>query len=223
MAKVKPNVENPIEAAEKVLANLIAKRSEVAAYSADELQMGEVAYLAQMGDEKAVAKLEVLQKLANQRREQLSVLDPAIATAKLKLAQARANEVATEQRRAIEEARVIVDRIDSLFASADKHLTLALDALKAADGRIEELHVRGFSFPTAIQVRTNALFALETYLMALPKYWWNELSHGGVRFLAPHHRRSFRQFWAQTAKSLEREIAARLGAVKQKDGENVAA
>ena len=107
-------------------------------------------------------------------------------------------------------------RIDSLFASADKHLTLALDALKAADGRIEELHRLGFAFPTAIQVRTNALFALQTYLMALPKYWWNELAHGGVRFLAPHERRSFQQFWSQMAGSIGREIAARLGE-KQKE------
>jgi hypothetical protein len=225
MAKVKSNVENPIEAAEKILADLQQKRGQVAAYSADELQLGEVAYLAQMGDEKAIAKLEVLQKLANQRREQLSVLDPAIAAAERKLAEARANEAATEQRRAIEEARVIVDRIDSLFASADTHFKQAFDALKAADGRIEELHVRGFAFPTAIQVRTNALFALETYLMSLPKYWWNELSHGGVRFLAPYQRRSFRQFWAETAKSLGREIAIRLGETKhnKEGGENVAA
>src|SRR5262249_35664885 len=119
-----------------------------------------------------------------------------------------------EQKRCAAEAKVIVDRIDSLFASADVHFKQAMDALAAADARIEELHGLGFAFPTAVQLRANAIYALETALMSLPKYLWNELARGSVRFLAPGQRRTFSQFWSEMSASLGREIAARLGETK---------
>jgi len=214
---------NAVENAQKTLHELEAKRDAVAAFSQnDERELEAVAFAAHTGDQKASAKLETLKDRALRRDLELKSIDAAIAVAKQNVEAAKADEVAAEQKRIAAEARLIIDRVDSLFASADKHLALALDALKAADGRIEELHARGFAFPTAIQVRTSALFALQTYLMALPKYWWNELSHGGLRFLAPHERRSFQHFWSQMAGSIGREIGQRLG-TKQKDGENVAA
>jgi hypothetical protein len=207
-----------VEHAYKTLHELEAKRAAVtASRQNDERELEAVAFAAHTGDQKAAAKLETLKERALRRDLELKSVDAAIAVAKQNVETAKADEATAEQKRTAEAARVIVDRIDSLFASADKHLALALDALKAADARIEELHACGFAFPTAIQTRTNALFALQTYLMALPKYWWNELSHGGVRFLAPHERRSFQQFWSQMAKSIGREIAARLGETKQKE------
>jgi len=109
------------------------------------------------------------------------------------------------------EARVIVDRIESLFASADLHFKQAFEALKAADGRIEELHQLGFAFPTALQVRMNVRFAFMTYLVALPKYWWNEIQYAGVQYPSPAERRTFSQFWSKMSASLSREIANRLG------------
>jgi hypothetical protein len=207
-----------VENAQKTLHELEAKRAAAAASREnDERELEAVAFAAHTGDQKALARLETIKSRAVNRQADMKSLDAAIAVAKQNVEAAKAAELAAEQKRIAEEARLIIDRVDSLFASADKHLALALDALKAADGRIEELHAKGFAFPTAIQVRTSALFALQTYFMALPKYWWNELSHGGVRFLAPHERRSFQQFWAQMAKSIGREIAARLGETKQKE------
>jgi hypothetical protein len=217
---------NAVEHAQKIVDELKAKRdATVAATRSDEAEMANISYEAHTGDQKAAAKLETLRERALRRNDELSSIDVAIKVAERKLAAAKADEVAAEQKRIAAEARLIIDRIDSLFASADTHFKQAFDALKAADGRIEELHARGFAFPTAIQIRTNALFALQTYLMALPKYWWNELAHGGVRFLAPHARCSFQQCWSKMAASIGREIAARLGETKQKqkDGENVAA
>jgi hypothetical protein len=215
---------NAVEHAQKILHELESKRDAVTASGQnDQSELESVAFAAHTGDQKAAAKLETLKERTLRRDLELKSVDAAIAVAQQNVEAAKAAELAAEQKRIAEEARVIVDRVDSLFASADKHLTLAFDALKAADARIEELHVRGFAFPTAIQVRTNALFALQTYLMALPKYWWNELAHGGVRFLAPHERRSLQQCWSKMAGSIGREIAARLGETKQKDGENVAA
>jgi len=202
--------------AQKLVDQLAAKAAELATQaSSDQREIESIALAAHTGCEKSRAKLETIREL--RRAMDLTGIDAAIKEARRNVESAEAAEAAAAQKRIAAEARLIIDRIDSLFASADKHLTLALDALKAADGRIEELHRLGFAFPTAIQVRTNALFALQTYLMALPKYWWNELSAGGVRFQAPHERRSFQQFWAQMSASLGREIAQRLGESKQKE------
>jgi hypothetical protein len=204
--------------AQKLVDQLAAKAAELATQaSSDQREIESIALAAHTGCEKSRAKLETIRERELRRAMDLTGIDAAIKEARRNVESAEAAEAAAAQKRIAAEARLIIDRIDSLFASADKHLTLALDALKAADGRIEELHRLGFAFPTAIQVRTNALFALQTYLMALPKYWWNELSAGGVRFQAPHERRSFQQFWAQMSASLGREIAQRLGESKQKE------
>jgi hypothetical protein len=209
--------------AQKLVDQLAAKAAELATQaSSDQREMESIALAAHTGCEKSRAKLEAIRERERRRQQDLTGIDAAIKEAQRNVESAKAAEAAAEQKRTADELRLIVDRIDSLFASADKHLALALDALKAADGRIEELHAKGFAFPTAIQVRTSALFALQTYFMALPKYWFNELSHGGLRFLAPHERRSFQQFWSQMAKSIERAIAQRLGETKQGGGEQAA-
>jgi len=207
-----------IEKAEQTLATLQAKRAARIKRGTDLAdERAAVALDAHTGNAKAAKRLAEIHSAIATHGSELTSIDAAIAVAQRNVESAKAAEAAAEQKRIAEQARLIIDRADSLFASADKHLKLALEALKAADARIEELHARGFAFPTAIQVRTNALFAVQSSLMALPKYWWNELSHGGVRFLAPHERRSFQQFWSQMAGSLGREIAQRLGEVKQKE------
>lgn len=204
-----------IENATQILHELQNKYREVTASgAADTAEMESVSYLAHTGNEKASAKLEALEERANRRAHELESLTSAISVAQRKLAESQHAEAQAIDRKRAEEAREIADRIDSLFVSADKHLALAFDALKAADGRIEELHRLGFEFPTAIQVRTNALFALQTYLMQLPKYWWNELNHGGVRFLAPHERRTFSQLWARMAEPISRNIDTKLNQLK---------
>jgi hypothetical protein len=218
-AKTATKKPSALENAQKILHDLETKKADLAAScNADQRELESIAFAAHAAaDQKALARLETIKSRAVNREADMKSLDAAIAEAKRNVESAKANEAAAEQKRLAGETRVIVDRIDSLFASADTHFKQAFDALKAADGRIEELHVRGFAFPTAIQVRASALFALQTYLMTLPKYWWNELSHGGVRFQAPHERRSFQQCWSQMATSIGREIGQRLGESKQKE------
>src|SRR5262249_1935893 len=176
-----------------------------------------IALAAHTGDQRAAAKLETIRERELRRQLDLTGIDAAITAAKQNVESAKANEAAAEQKRLAGEARVIVDRIGSLFEAADTHFKQAFDALKAADGRIEELHRLGFAFPTALQIRANVIYALETCLMSLPKYLWNELSRSGVRFLAPGQRRTFSQFWSQMSASLGREIATRLGETKRKE------
>src|SRR5262245_2395004 len=215
MATKKQTNDNPIESAEKTLANLIAKRDRLASVrAADDAELAAVVFHAHTGDKDAAERLDAIRERAAKREIDIKSIDAAIAVAQQNVESAKANEAAAEQKRLAGEARVIVDRIDSLFASAHTHFKQAFDALKAADARIEELHGLGFAFPTAVQTRANIIYALETCLMSLPKYLWQELSRGGMRFLAPNQRRTFSQFWAQMSASIGREIATRLGETK---------
>src|SRR5262249_26705767 len=204
--------------AQKIVDDLEVRRADSAAQAAaDQREIESIALAAHTGDQRAAAKLETIRERELRRQLDLTGIDAALTAAKRNVEAAKATEDAAEMKQNAEEAKVVVDRIDSLFASADTHFKQAMDALAAADKRIEELHRLGFTFPTAIQVRTNALFALETYLMALPQYWWRELAHGSVRYLAPHHRRSFSKFWTDVSTNLSREIANRLGESTNKE------
>jgi len=209
----KTNKLSELENAQTILNNLETKAAEMAASrAADESELAALSFPAHAAsDQKALARLETIKQRAANREADMKSLDIALAVAKRNVETAKANEAAAEQRQHAGEARVIVDRIDSLFASADVHFKQAFEALKAADGRIEELHGLGFQYPTAVQLRANVIYALETSLMSLPKYLWQELSRGGLRFLAPGQRRTFSQFWSQMSASLGREIATRLG------------
>jgi len=204
--------------AQKIVDNLEVRRADSAAQAtADQREIESIALAAHTGCQKSQAKLEVIKDRVIRREADLRSLDAAITAAKRNVETAKADEAAAEQKRCAAEARVIIDRIDSLFASADTHFKQAFEALNAADARIEELHRLGFPHPTAVQLRANMIYALETCLMSLPKYLWNELARGAVRFLAPGQRRTFSQFWQQMSATLGREIASRLGETKQKE------
>src|SRR5262245_31617681 len=204
--------EDSVEIAERTLAELQAKREALAAARAsDEADTGAIAYAANTGDERAAAKLETLQARAIKHDVEARNLDSAIAEARRRVAAAQEAEAAAETKQSAEQARVVVERIDELFASADIHFKQAMDALEAAEARIEEVHRLGFTYPTAVQLRANIIFALQTCMVRLPKYMWDELARGGLRYPSPAQRRTFSQFWSQMSASLGREIASRLG------------
>ena len=205
--------------AQKIVDQLESKAAELAAScAADERELASISFEAHASeDQKALARLETIKARAVKRELDAKSLDAAVAEAKRRVAEAQAEEAKAEQKRCAGEARVIVDRIDSLFASADLHFKQAMDALVAADKRIAELHQLGFQYPTSVQLRANIMYALETCLMALPKYLCDELARSGVRFLAPHQRRTFSQFWSQMSANLGREIANRLGEKPNKE------
>src|SRR5262249_9445919 len=201
-----------VKKAETVIADLEAKRAACVKRGtelADE--RAAVALAAHTGNAKARKRLDEINAAIATHESELASLGAAIKAAGESLKKAEAAAALEADRKLAGEARVIVDRIDSLFASADVHFKQALEALNAADGRIEELHRLGFDFPTAVQLRANIIYALETALMSLPKYLWSELSRNTVRYLAPGQRRSFSQFWSDMSAALGREIATRLG------------
>ena len=217
-AKQTPN-ENPIQAAERILAELQVKHDKaVQARENDDRELGAVSYSAlATGDKDASEKLERVKARALGRDMEIKAIRSAIAQAQQNLTDAKANEAAAEQKRCAAEAQVIIGRIDDLFASADMHFKQAMDALEAAHTRIEEVHGLGFAYPTAVQLRANIIYVLETCMTRLPKYLWDELSRGGLRYPSPSQRRTFSQFWAAMSASLGREIATRLGEKHKED------
>ena len=207
-----------VKKAETVIADLEAKRAACVKRGtelADE--RAAVALAAHTGNVKARKRLDEINAAIATHESELASLGAAITAAGESLKKAEAAAALEADRKLAGEARIVVDRIDELFASADTHFKQAFEALKAADGRIEELHQLDFAFPTALQVRMNARFAFMTYLVALPKHWWNELQYAGVQYPSPAERRTFSQFWSQMSASLGREIAQRLGEAKQKE------
>jgi len=77
------HVENPIEAAEEILADLEAKRAAIAqARAADENAMAELAFEAHTGDQRAEAKLETLKDRVLRKDLELRSIDSAVQVAK---------------------------------------------------------------------------------------------------------------------------------------------
>src|SRR5262249_61027378 len=116
-----------------------AEAAELATQAAScQCEMESVALAAHTGDEKAAAKLETIRERELRRQLDLTGIDAAIKAAQRNAESAKADEAAAEMKRNAKEARVIVDRIGELYASADLHCRQALEALAAADGRVNE-------------------------------------------------------------------------------------
>src|SRR5262249_4139586 len=204
--------------AQKIVDDLEVRRADSAAQpAADQREIESIALAAHTGDQRAAAKLETIRERELRRQLDLTGIDAALTAAKRNVEAAKADEAAAEMKRCAREARVIVDRIDSLFASAASDFRKAMAALTPADKRIEELHQLGFQYPTAVQLRANVVYALETCMTALPKYLWDELSRGGLRYPSPGQRRTFSKFWTDMSANLSREIANRLGESTNKE------
>src|SRR6516162_2921820 len=86
-----------------------------------------VALDAHTGNAKAAKRLAEIHSAIATHGSELTSIDAAIAVAQRNVESAKAAEAAAEQKRIAEQARLIIDRADSLFASADKHLKLALE------------------------------------------------------------------------------------------------
>jgi len=208
-----------LENAQKILNQIEAKAAELSASRAsDERELASLSFAAHGdADQKAFARLETIKARMVKRDLDMKSIEAALAEAQRRLAAAQEAEAAAEQRQNAAQARIVVERIDELFASADIHFKQAMDALEAAESRIEEVHRLGFAYPTAVQLRANSIFALETCMTRLPKYMWDELSRGGLRYPSPSQRRTFSQFWAAMSATLGREIASRLGEKHNKE------
>jgi hypothetical protein len=103
-----------------------------------------------------------------------------------------------------------VKEIGDCFPYLDRHLAEAARALIAIHDGVAQLHAAGFTFPSESQLRLGIAAIIQTWAHGLPKHFHNEL-RDGLRFLAPHERKTGVQYWAQIQASLSNQIGQHLG------------
>jgi hypothetical protein len=198
---------NEIEQATATLTKLEQKRAE-SIRRATELkdEQTSLAFAAHGKDDPRAQKrlAEVNRELAIHGNE-VRGIDVALTEARKRVASAEAAAAQAEARKQAEAARKIAAEIAGRFKLADEHLAVALKHLLEANAAVEELHMRGFAFPSGRQIQVYANLAMTTWLMKLPNIWWKELADG-MRYLAPGERRTFTQFWTAMSTSVARSI-----------------
>jgi hypothetical protein len=208
----KPPAKDPVVAAEQTIADLEAQREQLAAERLkDDAEMRRVSFQAHALHELgAVNTLSEITGRAIEREARLRSLDCAIAEAAARVKAAQAAEVAAVNRQRAAEARLLVKELGECFPYLDRKLEEAANALIAINDGIQKLHGLGFASPTDNQARLNICAIIETWAMRLPKHFHNQL-RDGVRFLAPHERKTGVQYWTAIELSLQNQIAQRLG------------
>src|SRR6516225_9538390 len=153
MAKVKANVENPIEAAERILAELQAKQDRtVKAREADDRELGSVSYAAlAAGDKDAAEKLERVKDRALRRDLEIKAIRSAIAQAQHNLAEARAVAAAADQRRVALEVRGLIKSLRDAGTVCDEALATFAASSNVMKGIIQKINALGFTHPSATQ------------------------------------------------------------------------
>jgi hypothetical protein len=203
---------DPVADAQAVLTNLEVQREElVRARAADDAEMSRVSFAAHASRElSAIEALRAIGERGRERDQRLRELDCAILESRSRLAAAQAAEVAAVNRQRAAEARELVRELGECFPYVDKHLEAAANGLIAINDGIQKLHELGFASPTDNQARLNICAIIETWAMRLPKHFHNQL-RDGVRFLAPHERKTGVQYWTAIELSLQNQIAQHLG------------
>jgi len=216
-AKQTPN-ENPIEAAERILAELQAKQDRtVKAREADDRELGSVSYAAlAAGDKDAAEKLERVKDRALRRDLEIKAIRSAIAQAQHNLAEAQADEARADQRRVALQARSLLASLRDAGKTCDEALATFAAGSDVMKRVIQEINTLGFHHPTGMQYMSLGERAVRTALV-------NTAFSRAFEAIRPSERQEFNDFVGKWCVALEREIAQRLGETKQKDGENVAA
>jgi hypothetical protein len=200
--------ENSTEAAEGVLADLIAKRDSVAqARAADEAAMADVAFAAHTGDQKSEAKLETLKERVLRKDLELRSIDSAVQVAKEKVALAQADEAAADQRRVALEVRGLLNSLRDAGTVCDEALATFAASSNVMKGIIQKINALGFAHPSGTQFMSLGERAVRGMLVNTP-------FARGFESIAPRERQNFNDFTGRWIESLEREISARLGETK---------
>jgi uncharacterized protein YajQ (UPF0234 family) len=129
MATKNQTNDNPIESAEKTLANLIAKRNKAAALrEKDDAELASVSYHAHTGDRDAVQKLDAIRERSVKREVDIKSLDAAIAMAKQNVEAAKQPEAAEVERLAATELLGLCKVLREAGKQADAALSMLGEA-----------------------------------------------------------------------------------------------
>jgi hypothetical protein len=195
--------ENPIEAAERILAELQAKQDRtVKAREADDRELGAVSYSAlATGDRDATAKLEGVKERALRRDLEIKAIRSAIAQAQQNLADAKADEAMAEAAKAAEEVAEIAGIIREEGAKADKDLAQFIAAANNIKKCIVALQQRGVNSPNGAQLLALGRRAILGALVSSP--FNKEFEH-----VAPRQQ-NFAQFTSSWAAAIENAVGAK--------------
>jgi hypothetical protein len=210
---------NEVEQATSTLTALRQKREQTVAHG-HELgeERGKLAFAAHTGDAAARKKLDTVNREAALHDSELRSLDAAIAEASARVERARQAEAQAADRQKAKEARKLVRELAECFAYVDKHLAAAADGLIAVERGFAQLRERGLTHPTDIQARLGVVTCIHSWAMRLPRNWHSEL-RDGLRFLAPHERKTFTAYWQAIEAMLQNSIRQRLGEEERADTE----
>jgi hypothetical protein len=208
-----------VEQAERTLATLRQKREQLIArgHSLGE-DAGKISYSAHTGDGQTRKRLDKLNAEIALHDSELRSLDAAIAEAAARVQQAQAAEAQVADRQTAEEARKLVRELAECFAYVDKHLAAAADGLITVERGFAQLRGLGLTHPTDVQVRLGVVTCIHTWAMRLPRNWHSEL-RDGLRFLAPHERKTFTSYWQAIEAMLQNSIRQRTGEAERADTE----
>jgi hypothetical protein len=202
--------------AQTILDQLEARRTELATSRAnDETEMASVSYEAHTGNEKAAAKLETLRERALRRDLELKNIASAIAEAKRRVVEAKADAAAADQRRVAMEVRGLLKSLRDAGTVCDEALATFAASSNIMKGIIQKMNALGFHHPSSTQYMSLGERAVRGMLVNTP-------FQRGFESISPRERKNFNEFVGQWCVSLEREIAARLGEVKPGGGERAA-
>jgi uncharacterized protein YhaN len=196
-----------IQKAEKVLADLQAKRARLIARGVEiGDQRAAIAYDAHAtGNAKAERRLAELHREAAEYESQLAGLDAAIKTATDRLAKAQQAEAERTDKAAANELRKALKQFVEQGDALDTALAAVVETSTAMSALINQIHALGSAAPTGQQWLTFGELAMHSQLMRTP--WARSFRH-----LAPRERRSFGDLargWQAGAEN--NNIAARLG------------
>jgi hypothetical protein len=161
-------------------------------------------------DAAAQKRLDTVHGELGRFESELKSVDEAIAEATKRLAAAQQAEARKEARQRAEVARKLVRELAEVFPWVDEKLEEAARGLIAIYDGIAKLHAAGFVFPSDAQLRLGIAAIIQTWAHRLPRSLHNEL-RDGMRFLAPHERKTAVSYWDAIEVGLQNAIRQTTG------------
>jgi len=199
-------MSDDVATAEKIVANLKAKREKlVAQMDALDKERTEISYAAHAANDKAaMRRLEQIADASVRQVSELESVDAAIRVAQEKVEIARQVEASQLDKEKASELRAVLKTFVDAGLELDEALLGVSEAGQDLMEAATQMRALGQNFATAQQVGVLGLQAIQTALQRTP--WAKEF-----RPLAPRDHKSFRELVLGWASHIEPAIAARLG------------
>jgi hypothetical protein len=204
-----------LERASALVGELETKRAQHVA-KAEKLaaERDEIALGAFTGNGKQRERVDEIHTTLAKHSSELAALDSALKSAHQRVADRRAAQAQKVARERAAEARKLAAELGECFPYLDKHLAEAANALLAIEKGFAQLRALGIG-PTDAQVRLNITRGLESWAQrGLSRSWFDHL-RDGFKYLAPHERRTFSEYWRAVEASLQNAIGQREPSVPQ--------